>query len=119
MEENYRRLRTAEAAVRAERDRLDLIIDSVADPILVTDPAGAIALMNAPAERLFTARAAATDEVTARVRSNDAHFSSFVANLLFAGETMRYRGDVTLGDPSTGRTNPFEALAGKILSEHG
>ena len=27
----------AEAEVRAERDRLDLIIDSVADPILVTD----------------------------------------------------------------------------------
>ena len=28
--------------MRAERDRLDLIIDSVADPILVTDPAGAL-----------------------------------------------------------------------------
>jgi hypothetical protein len=33
IEENYRRLRIAEADVRAERDRLDLIIDSVADPI--------------------------------------------------------------------------------------
>src|SRR2546423_4230347 len=32
---------------------------------------------------------------------------------------MRYRGDITLGEPTTGRTNPFEALAGKILSEHG
>jgi PAS domain-containing protein len=40
IEENYRRLREAEAAARAERDRLDLIIDSVADPILVTDRAG-------------------------------------------------------------------------------
>ena len=40
IEENYRKLRIAEADVRAERDRLDLIIDSVADPILVTDPAG-------------------------------------------------------------------------------
>ena len=119
MEENYRRLRTAEAAVRAERDRLDLIIDSVADPILVTDPAGAIALMNAPAERLFTARAAATDEVTARVRSNDAHFSSFVSNLLFAGETMRYRGAIGLLDPETGDALPVEAVAGKVLSQQG
>ena len=33
---------TTEAEVRAERDRLDLIIDSVADPILVTDPGGNI-----------------------------------------------------------------------------
>ena len=40
IEENYRRLRVAEADVRAERDRLDLIIDSVADPILVTDAGG-------------------------------------------------------------------------------
>ena len=38
IEENYRKLRAAEAEARAERDRLDLIIDSVADPILVTDP---------------------------------------------------------------------------------
>src|SRR5207244_2900655 len=37
IEENYRKLRLAEADARAERDRLDLIIDSVADPILVTD----------------------------------------------------------------------------------
>src|SRR5437016_1975312 len=55
IEENYRRLRLAEADVRAERDRLDLIIDSAADPILVTDSSGKILLMNSPAARLFTA----------------------------------------------------------------
>ena len=44
--------------MRAERDRLDLIIDSVADPILVTDSAGALVMMNAPAERLFAVRPA-------------------------------------------------------------
>ena len=45
------------AAARAERDRLNLIIDSVADPIIVTDPSGATVLMNAPAEELFTVAA--------------------------------------------------------------
>ena len=40
IEENYQKLRVAEAAVRAERDRLNLIIDSVADPIIVTDSGG-------------------------------------------------------------------------------
>ena len=64
IEENYARLRVAEAEVRAERDRLNLIIDSVADPILVADHEGKISLMNAPAERLFTA-----DGRSARARS--------------------------------------------------
>ena len=53
IEESYRTLRIAQAEVRDERHRLDLIIDSVADPILVTDQEGDIVLMNAPAERLF------------------------------------------------------------------
>ena len=44
-----------QAEVRDERHRLDLIIDSVADPILVTDQEGDIVLMNTPAERLFNA----------------------------------------------------------------
>ncbi len=56
IEENYRRLRVAEAQARAESDRLNLIIDSVADPIVVTDAGGATSLMNEPAERLFTTR---------------------------------------------------------------
>ena len=55
IEESYRTLRVAQAEIRAERDRLDLIIDSVADPILVTDQEGDIVLMNTPAERLFNA----------------------------------------------------------------
>ncbi len=117
MEEHYRRLREAEAQVRAERDRLDLIIDSVADPILVTDPGGATLLMNAPAERLFTASADAPSEVAQRVRSNDAHFSSFLANLMFSGDAVRHRGQIGLVDPRTGETLPVEAVAGKILAQ--
>ena len=119
VEENYRRLRETEAEMRVERDRLNLIIDSVADPILVADVGGAIIMMNDPAERLFTPPKGAPEEAVLRVGANDAHFSSFVANLLFSGETMRYRGDISLTEPVTGRTNPFEAVAGKILSEHG
>jgi signal transduction histidine kinase len=119
IEENYRRLRLAEADVRTERDRLNLLIDSVADPILVADPGGAITMMNNPAERLFTAAADAPAEVALRVRANDAHVSSFVANLLFAGDVTRHRGDISLTVPETGQSSPWEAIAGKLLSEHG
>jgi signal transduction histidine kinase len=119
IEENYRRLRVAEADVRAERDRLDLIIDSVADPIIVTDSVGELVMMNAPAERLFTIPKEASPEEDMRIRANDAHFSSFVSNLFFAADQSRWKGEVALVDPQTGLPLPVEAVSGKILSEHG
>src|SRR5947208_7489966 len=121
IEQNYRRLKLAEMDVRAERDRLDLVIDSVADPILVTDPSGKILLMNAPAERLFTAPEDVSEAADAEraVRSNDAHFSSFVSNLFLTGTGLRWRGEISLTDPSTLQPLPVEAVAGKVLSEHG
>ena len=119
IEENYRKLRLAEADARAERDRLDLIIDSVADPILVTDPNGNIVMMNAPAERLFTADFAASEETRRAVQANDAHFSSFVSNLFFEAGVMRRSGAIGLVDPRSGTALPVEAISGKIVSEHG
>src|SRR5438067_4133985 len=120
IEEHYRRLKVAEADVRAERDPLDLIIDSVADPILVTDPSGKILLMNSPAERLFTApQSDETAEAERAVRSNDAQFSSFVSNLFLTGSGLRWQGEISLTHPSTLQPLPVEAAAGKVLSEHG
>jgi len=118
IEEQYRRLRQAEVETRAERDRLDLIIDSVADPILVTDPSGNIVMMNAPAERIFAAGDAGSEEAQRIVQANDAHFSSFVSNLFF-GDSLRRSGGISLVDPRTGAPLPVEAVAGKVVSEHG
>jgi signal transduction histidine kinase len=119
IEKNYRKLKLAEADVRAERDRLDLIIDSVADPILVTDPSGKILLMNAPAERIFTAPEGSGADAQRVVQVNDAHFSSFVSNLFLAGDGLRWRGEIGLVDPATQQPLPVEAISGKVLSEHG
>jgi PAS domain S-box-containing protein len=119
IEESYRTLRLAQAEVRDERHRLDLIIDSVADPILVTDQEGDIVLMNEPAERLFTAPKSATDSQLRHVRANGAHLTSFVSNVLTRGGEQRYRGEIQLSDPVTGRPSPVEGLAGQILSEQG
>jgi len=119
LEESYRRLRAAEAEMRAERIRLELIIDSVADPIIVTDPAGDITLMNDRAENLFTMQAEADDLAQRRVRSNGAHFTSFVSNVLFMGSEERYIGGISLVDPITGEHMPVEAIAGQIVSDQG
>jgi PAS domain S-box-containing protein len=121
IEENYQKLRMAEVASRAERDRLNLIIDSVADPIIVTDQSGATVLMNAPAEALFTVSPEAHSTAQRTVQANDAHFSSFISGLLL-GETgpgeIR-RGEISLMNPTTSEHIPVEAIAGKVLTEAG
>ena len=118
IEANYRRVRSAEAQARAESDRLNLIIDSVADPIVVTDAGGATSLMNEPAERLFTTPAGANGAVQRAVQSNDAHFSSFIAGMLVSADKRRV-GEIALVEPRSGGPMPVEAIAGKILSDHG
>jgi PAS domain S-box-containing protein len=121
IEENYQKLRLAEVASRSERDRLNLIIDSVADPIIVTDQSGSTVLMNAPAEALFTVSPDADATAQRTVQSNDAHFSSFISGLLL-GETgpgeIR-RGEISLMNPTTSEHIPVEAIAGKVLTEAG
>ena len=119
IEESYRTLRMAQAEVRDERHRLDLIIDSVADPILVTDQEGDIVLMNTPAERLFSAPGIEGEAAQRRVRANGANLTSFVSNVLTRSGEQRYRGEIQLSDPVSGRPLPVEALAGTILSEQG
>jgi PAS domain S-box-containing protein len=119
IEESYRTLRMAQAEVRDERHRLDLIIDSVADPILVTDQEGDIVLMNEPAERLFNVPGTASEAAQRHVRSNGAHLTSFVSNVLTRTGEQRYRGEIQLADPITGRALPVEGVAGTILSEQG
>ena len=119
LEENYRRLHIAEAAARAERNRLDLIVDSVVDPIIVSDPTGDILMTNAPAEKFFTVPpdSGVGPEAQRRVSANEAHFSSFVSSLLLSGADARWRGRVALADPATGRMVPVEAVAGKMMSD--
>ncbi|MBI3182515.1 MAG: PAS domain-containing protein, partial [Myxococcales bacterium] len=117
--ESTRQLKAAQDEVAAERHRLELIIASVADPIVVTDSAGDVLMMNPPAERLFTVHPEGATEIQRRVRANDALFSSFLSNLLLMGDRMSWRGEVALADPPTGEPMPVEAVSGKILSSRG
>jgi YD repeat-containing protein len=121
IEENYQKLRIAEAAARAERDRLNLIIDSVADPIIVTDQGGATVLMNAPAEELFTVTVEDGSGAQRTVQANDAHFSSFISGLLLGegGPAEIRRGEIGLTNPNSSEAIPVEAIAGKVMSENG
>jgi signal transduction histidine kinase len=118
IEENYRRLRAAEAEGRSERDRLSLVLASVAEPVLVTNAAGDIELMNPPAERLFTAGGAGSPETAQRVSLNDAMFSTFLGNLS-ASPATTWRGRLMLADPTTNLAMPMEAVAAEVRRGDG
>jgi signal transduction histidine kinase len=74
--------------------------------------------MNEPAERLFTIPQRASEIEQRWVQANDAHFSSFIAGMLVSADQRRV-GEIGLVDPTAGEPMPVEAIAGKILSEHG
>jgi signal transduction histidine kinase/PAS domain-containing protein len=109
LEDNYKRLRAAEAQARAERRRIEQVIHSVVDPIIVSNASGKILMTNRPAESLFTP----TDhdpQAPGRAHANVARFSSFVG-LLMSGAADRVRERLTLTDPQTDRAVPVEAVA--------
>ena len=85
----------------------------------MTDQEGDIVLMNTPAERLFNAPGIDDEAALRRVRANGANLTSFVSNVLTRSGEQRYRGEIQLGDPVTGRPLPVEGVAGTILSEQG
>ncbi|MGH9175841.1 MAG: ATP-binding protein, partial [Vicinamibacterales bacterium] len=123
LEENYRRLMEAEASMRTERNRLDLLVDSVGDPIIVTDPAGDILMTNAPAESFFTAQESRSKDTQRRVQANVAQFSSFVSGLMLqsgtsgaSGVQQRWRERLVVTEPETGRAVPMEAVAGTMMT---
>ncbi|WP_223643153.1 ATP-binding protein [Corallococcus sp. EGB] len=127
--ESYRQLRATEREARSERHRLDRVLDSVADPIILTDPTGGMVMMNDPAERLFAwpheegpaSEGPAGEAMLRRVRSNDALFASFLANLLGPENAgvSRWKSQLTLDDPATGAPVPMEAMANKVQGDGG
>src|SRR5204862_1743123 len=83
LERQVQRVRQAEVKAAGERDRLNLILENVADPILVTDDHSKIILMNDQAERLFEIHdAGATRREQQAVRGNDTRFTTFVSDFL-------------------------------------
>jgi signal transduction histidine kinase len=91
----------------------------VAEPIILTDPAGGTVLMNDPAERLFAMPPDSGEATLRRSRTNNAHFSSFLSHLLSHGSARRWRAELQLVNPATGESLPMEAVASKVLSDQG
>jgi PAS domain S-box-containing protein len=120
LERQVQRVRLAEQKATGERDRLNLILENVADPILVTDERSNIILMNDQAEQLFEVRG---NEPRSRrqlqaVQGNDTKFTSFISEFALLAVNAR-RERMTLQQPGTGRELPVEVVSGKIRNDRG
>ncbi len=124
LEQQIQRVRLAEIHATRERDRLNLILENVADPILVTDDRSNIMLMNDQAEKLFAlaepdAEAAPISTRERRaVRGNDTKFTTFISDFTI-DSVPSMRAQMELTDPRTGVKIPMEVVSGKILNERG
>jgi PAS domain S-box-containing protein len=129
---NYAKLQQAESEARRERDRLDLIIESVGHPVVVTDANGNFILFNSRAEQLFQEAEVAepgtdlllqkADETTSRalaaVRANSVKLTSFISGL--ASETRPGRqAEIELIEPETGETLPMEITSVEVTDAKG
>ncbi len=118
LERQVQRVRLAEIDAKRERDRLNLILENVADPILVTDDRSNIILMNKEAEQLFEADDSESWERSAMVQANDTKFTTFISDFTISPSLAR-REQMKLHIPDTGVELPVEVVSGKILNRRG
>jgi PAS domain S-box-containing protein len=118
LERQVQRVRLAEIEAKRERDRLNLILENVADPILVTDDRSNIILMNKEAEQLFESDDSQAWERAATVQANDTKFTTFISDFTISPSLAR-REQMKLHIPDTGVELPVEVVSGKILNRRG
>src|SRR5687768_5780703 len=121
---NAQRLHSADQEIRLERDRLDLILRSVPNPIIVIDNQDQIVSMNAAAQRVFGEPTAVPGVAVASGRRpelalrNSAKFTSFIAQLRLEPGTRR-TGELALVDPETEEDLEMAVTSTEIRDDAG
>ena len=117
---NIQRLQSADQEIRIERDRLDLVLRNVPNPIIVVDNQNEIVSLNAAAERLFKPPAdPLVESRRAQVaRRNDAKFTSFLAQLSLESAPRR-SGELRLTDVDSGEDLEMQVTANEVRDAVG
>jgi PAS domain S-box-containing protein len=120
LERQVQRVRATEQKATAERDRLNLILQNVADPILVTDERSNIILMNDQADQLFqdSGEEKRSRREMQAIQGNDTKFTSFISEFLLLEPDSR-RERMALLQPRSGAELPMEVVSGKVKNERG
>ena len=113
---NYERLRKAEEIVRQDRDRLNVIIENVGDPIVVCDSAARVVLLDPLAQNLFGSE---KEPIRDPLRmKNLAQLDAYVTAFTFSFADSE-SGPLKLYDPSSRQEIEYDARSGKIYDERG
>ena len=113
---NYDKLREAEEIVRQDRDRLNLIIENVGDPIVVCDSEARIVLVDPLAQELFGTSAEAPRGAVQF--KNQTQLAAYV--LAFTSSfAERETSPMKLYNPVLKQEIDYDARSGKIFNERG
>jgi signal transduction histidine kinase len=113
---NYERLSEAEEVVRQDRDRLNLIIENVGDPIVVCDGQANIVLMDTLAQELFGAPAS-LESARGPMQSNNLEKFVAYASTFTASTADRETAPLQLYNPALHQEIEYDARSGKIFNE--
>src|SRR5437868_6511178 len=112
---NLDKLRIAEEIVRQERDRLNLVIENVGDPIIVADNSAKIVLLDSLAKELFgISEGSKHPQVMKNLAKLDAYLTAFTFS--FADKDNR---SLRLYNPSSQDEVEYAARSGKIYDARG
>jgi PAS domain S-box-containing protein len=112
------RLVSTVTKLQRERQWIESIMKSVADPIVLTDLDNQILLQNRSAEELFSASANAGEGKRRALKMNDLLFSAYLSSATVSSSEVIQR-DITLVDPIEGSDIHFEVISTPAANARG
>ena len=113
---NYDKLREAEEVVRQDRDRLNLIIENVGDPIVVCDSEAKIVLVDPLAQELFGVSSESPQD--AAQFKNQTALAAYIQSFTYSF-AERETAPLRLFNPALRQEIEYDARSGKIFDEKG
>jgi PAS domain S-box-containing protein len=104
--------------LQRERQWIESIMKSVADPIVLTDLDNEILLQNRRAEELFSGSANAGEGKRRALKMNDLLFSAYLSSATVSSSEVIQR-DITLVDPLEGSDIHFEVISTPATNGRG
>ena len=112
------RLRSSITKLDRERQWVESVMKSVADPIVLTNLDNEILLQNKRAEELFSGSEDASEGKRRALKMNDLLFSAYLSSAAVGSAAAPGR-DLTLVDPIEGSDIHFEVISTLALNEQG
>src|SRR5687767_3842870 len=112
------RLVSTVTKLQRERQWIESIMKSVADPIVLTDLDNEILLQNRRAEELFSGSANAGEGKRRALKMNDLLFSAYLSSATVSSSDLVQR-DITLVDPLEGSDIHFEVISTPAANSRG